>query len=49
MRRYSQRFDSWDPPSFIVSDDEIAAAAESLDAELRDHIAFAEDQVRGFG
>ena len=48
VRRYSQRFDSWDPPSFIVSDDEIAAVAESLDGELRDHIAFAEDQVRGF-
>ena len=48
IRRYSEQLDGWSPESFIVSEDEIAAAGESLDAELREHISFAQEQVRAF-
>jgi sulfopropanediol 3-dehydrogenase len=48
IRRYSEQLDGWSPDSFIVSEDEIAAAGESLDAGLREHIAFAQEQVRAF-
>jgi sulfopropanediol 3-dehydrogenase len=48
IRRYSAELDGWDPPSFIVDEATIAAARERLDDELRDHIAFAQEQVRSF-
>jgi sulfopropanediol 3-dehydrogenase len=48
IRRYSAELDGWDPPSFIVDEATIAAAGERLDDELRDHIAFAQEQVRAF-
>jgi sulfopropanediol 3-dehydrogenase len=48
IRRYSAELDGWDPPSFIVDEATIAAADERLDDELRDHIAFAQEQVRAF-
>jgi sulfopropanediol 3-dehydrogenase len=48
VRRYSADLDNWNPDSFLVSDEEFERAAESLDEELRDHIAFAQSQVRGF-
>jgi sulfopropanediol 3-dehydrogenase len=48
VRAYSRQLDGWDPPSFVVSAEEVAAAADELDPELRAHIAFAQDQVRGF-
>jgi sulfopropanediol 3-dehydrogenase len=48
IRRYSAELDGWDPPSFIVDEAAIAAAGEQLDDELREHIAFAQEQVRGF-
>jgi sulfopropanediol 3-dehydrogenase len=48
IRRYSAELDGWDPPSFIVDEATIAAAGERLDDELRDHIAFAQQQVRAF-
>jgi sulfopropanediol 3-dehydrogenase len=48
VRHYSRELDDWDPESFIVSDEEFERAAESLGEELRDHIAFAQGQVRGF-
>jgi sulfopropanediol 3-dehydrogenase len=48
IRRYSRELDGWDPPSFVVGEAEIAAAAERLDDALREHIAFAQAQVRGF-
>jgi sulfopropanediol 3-dehydrogenase len=48
IRRYSAELDGWDPPSFIVDEATIAAAGEQLDDELRDHIAFAQEQVRAF-
>jgi len=48
IRRYSAELDGWDPPSFIVDEPTIAAAGEQLDDDLRDHIAFAQHQVRAF-
>jgi sulfopropanediol 3-dehydrogenase len=48
IRRYSAELDGWNPPSFIVDEATIAAAGERLDDELRDHIAFAQQQVRAF-
>jgi len=48
IRHYSQQLDGWDPPSFVVEEAAIAAAAEQVDETLREHIAFAQEQVRGF-
>jgi sulfopropanediol 3-dehydrogenase len=48
IRRYSAELDGWDPPSFIVDEAAIAAAGDQLDVELREHIAFAQEQVRAF-
>jgi len=48
VREYSRTLDDWSPASFKVSDAEIAAAGEQLDDDLKRHIAFAQEQVRGF-
>jgi sulfopropanediol 3-dehydrogenase len=48
VRHYSRELDGWDPPSFVVSDADVAAAAERIDDELGEHIAFAQAQVRRF-
>jgi sulfopropanediol 3-dehydrogenase len=48
VRAYSERLDRWNPPSFRVSEDAIRAAAEQVDEVLREHIAFAQEQVRNF-
>ncbi len=48
VRRYSERFDGWNPTTFRVDEKEIAAAAGTLDPELRAQIDFAHDQIRGF-
>lgn len=48
VRDYSRRLDNWDPPSFVVGRDAVQRASEQLDPVLRDHIAFAQKQVRGF-
>ena len=48
VRRISGELDGWDPPSFIVDDDVFARASAELSAELKGHIAFAQDQVRRF-
>jgi len=48
IRRYSQELDGWAPESFIVDAATIERAGEQLDAPLRDHIAFAQNQVRTF-
>jgi sulfopropanediol 3-dehydrogenase len=48
VRRFSADLDDWNPDSFVVSDEELERAAELLDEELREHIAFAQSQVRGF-
>jgi sulfopropanediol 3-dehydrogenase len=48
VRRYSERFDRWNPPGFRVSEDEIRRASDALPASLKDDIAFAQAQVRRF-
>src|SRR4051794_34556439 len=48
IRRYSRELDGWDPESFIVDAATIERAAEQLEPQLREHIAFAQDQVRTF-
>ena len=48
VRDYSQRLDDWDPPSFRVGEEEVEAATAQVPAELREHIAFAQHQVRTF-
>ncbi len=48
VRRYSERFDGWSPPSFRVSAEEIERARSLVDPDLAAHIDFACAQVRGF-
>jgi sulfopropanediol 3-dehydrogenase len=48
IRHYSRRLDGWDPPSFVVGEAEIERAAADIDPALREHIAFAQQQVRAF-
>src|SRR5436853_2341589 len=48
VRRWSERLDSWSPEQFRVSAAEIRAAEAAVDDELREHLEFALEQVRGF-
>ena len=48
VREYSRVLDGWDPTSFLVGAGELAAAADEVPEALRRHIAFAQEQVRGF-
>ena len=48
VRRWSERFDGWSPPTFRVSPEDIARARLAVDDELASHIDFACAQVRGF-
>ncbi len=48
VRRYSREFDHWEPADFVVSDEEIERAAAGVDDTLKEHIAFAQNQVRTF-
>jgi sulfopropanediol 3-dehydrogenase len=48
VRRYSERLDGWNPESFVVSEEEIRRAEESVDDELKEHIRFAQEQVENF-
>jgi sulfopropanediol 3-dehydrogenase len=48
VRHYSRTFDRWDPPRFRVDDAEVRAATASIDPQLKRHIDFAADQIRGF-
>jgi sulfopropanediol 3-dehydrogenase len=48
IRAYSRELDGWDPPCFVVDAAAIDAATAQVDPELRGHIAFAQEQVRGF-
>jgi sulfopropanediol 3-dehydrogenase len=48
IRDYSRKLDNFDPPSFRVTDAEIAAAADQLSDDLKHHIHIAQAQVRGF-
>jgi sulfopropanediol 3-dehydrogenase len=48
VRSYSRELDGWDPPSFEVTREQIAAAEAELPATLLDSIAFAQAQIRNF-
>jgi sulfopropanediol 3-dehydrogenase len=48
VRRYSEQLDDWDPESFVVSEEEILRAEDSVDEELKRYINFAQEQVRNF-
>lgn len=48
VRAYSRELDGWDPKSFVATPSEIEAATGKIDGELREHIAFAQEQVRAF-
>jgi sulfopropanediol 3-dehydrogenase len=48
VREYSRQLDSWNPPSFAVGDDDVRRAGDQVQDELREHIAFAQQQVRAF-
>ena len=48
VREYSRQLDGWDPPSFRIGTDDVEAAAAQVPAELQEHIAFAQQQVRTF-
>lgn len=48
VRRYSRELDGWEPESFLLGAEEVAAAAEAVPEEIRDHIEVALEQVRGF-
>ena len=48
MRDYSRASTAGSPRSFLVDADEVARGRGALPDELREHIAFAQAQVRGF-
>jgi sulfopropanediol 3-dehydrogenase len=48
VRAYSRELDGWEPWSFEVDDDQIAAASESLPDALKASIEFAQAQIRHF-
>jgi sulfopropanediol 3-dehydrogenase len=48
VRRYSEKFDSWNPESFSLSQEAIDKAIASLPGIVIDDLRFAQDQVRSF-
>ena len=48
IHEYSQKFDKWNPPSFRLSDAEIAACIASLPAQAIEDIRFAQTQIKRF-
>ena len=48
MRRYSEKFDKWSPPSFRLSPSQIDDCLGALPAQVLDDIRFAQDQIRKF-
>ena len=48
VRDYSRKFDSWDPPSFCMSDEAIQSCVRSMPARDVDDIKFAQSQIRNF-
>jgi len=48
IRRYSERLDGWNPESFVVSEEDVRKASDSVDDELKGHIEFAKEQVENF-
>src|SRR5215470_2374147 len=48
VRELSERFDKWSPPSFRLSDDEIAPLVAKVAPQTIDDIKFAQAQIRNF-
>jgi sulfopropanediol 3-dehydrogenase len=48
VRELSERFDNWSPPSFRLSNSDIAAMLEKVPAQTIDDIRFAQTQIRNF-
>ncbi len=48
VRELSQRFDRWDPPSFRLSDPQIADVIAQIPQQTLDDLTFAQAQIRRF-
>src|SRR6266700_1352805 len=48
VREYSEKFDKWSPPSFKLSESEIADCVRALPHGVIDDIKFAQTQIRSF-
>jgi sulfopropanediol 3-dehydrogenase len=48
VRRYSERFDGWNPPSFFLPPKTITESAAQVDLRTKESIDFAVEQVRKF-
>jgi sulfopropanediol 3-dehydrogenase len=48
VRRYSHELDNWAPADFVVSDAEFERASAGLEDTIKQHIAFAQNQIRTF-
>ncbi len=48
VRELSEKFDTWSPASFRLSEDEIQACTDSLAEETLNDIKFAQEQVKNF-
>ena len=48
VRRYSEKFDSWNPKSFELSENEIQASIATLDKQLIEDTDFCQNNVREF-
>ena len=48
VRKLSEKFDAWNPPSFELTPEQIAGATASLSQEAIDDIAYCQENVRRF-
>jgi sulfopropanediol 3-dehydrogenase len=48
VRVYSKQLDDWDPPSFEVTIEQVAAASAELSDALKQSVSFAQAQIRHF-
>ena len=48
VRNYSQKFDSWSPKNFRVSEDEMRSARAKLPVSMAEDIDFCQAQIRNF-
>ena len=48
VRRYSEKFDSWTPPSFRLSGDEVTAIVKSMSETVLEDLRFAQKQIANF-
>ena len=48
VRQYSEQFDSWSPPSFRLSEEDVAAAVAQVPKQTIDDIKEVQDNVRKF-